>query len=151
MTATAAQILQVRRMTDEPTTTTYADATIQAFIEQYPLLDERGEKPYVWDTSTSPPTQDANDDWIATYDLNAAAAVIWEEKAAAVAEDYDFSADGGNYSRSQVNTQFLQMAAMYRSRRASKSLRMYIEPKPTETERVWVGNLAEKEDKEIWA
>ena len=42
------------------------------------------------DTSTSPPTLSENDDWIPTYDLHAAAADVWQEKGAAVAEDLAF-------------------------------------------------------------
>ena len=90
MTATAAMILSVRRKVAEPTSTTYSDTAIQTVIESYPLIDQRGEEPYTWDLSTQPPTQDDNEDWIVTYDLNAAAAVIWEEKAAAVSCGYDF-------------------------------------------------------------
>ena len=69
-------IAQVRGWTNEPTTTTYDDDAITVFIERYPLIDERGELPYTFDTSTDPPTEDANDTWIDTYDLHAAAADI---------------------------------------------------------------------------
>ena len=84
MTASAAQIAQLRRMVAEPATTTYSDAALQGYIEAYPLLDQRGEPPYTYDYAT-PPAQVANPEWIATYDLHAAAADVWEEKAATTA------------------------------------------------------------------
>lgn len=122
MTATAAQVAILRRMTAEPTEAIYTDESLADYIEKYPLLDERGEQPHTWDTSTEPPTKDTNDNWIATYDLNAAAADVWEEKAAAVASLFDFSADGGKYDRSQQYEQYMKNARNYRSRRASKTM-----------------------------
>ncbi len=122
MAATADQIAEVRRMVGEPTADTYSDATIQAYIERYPLMDECGEEPYTWDTSTSPPTQDANDDWIATYDLHAAAADIWGEKAAAVAPNYSYSADGHSLQRSLVYEQYRQEERKHLARRVARSI-----------------------------
>lgn len=145
MTATAAQIARVRRMVDEATETMYTDEDIQGYIEEYPLLDERGEEPYTWDTSTQPPTQDENEDWIDTYDLNAAAADIWGEKTAAPAQDFDFSADGGRYTRSQIVEQYQQRERYYRSRRVPSTMRAFMYPKPGNTESV-IGNLAEEDD-----
>lgn len=118
MTATAAMIAQVRRMVNEPDTTTYSDATIQSYIETHPLLDERGQEPYTFDTSTEPPTQDTNEDWIATYDLHAAAADIWEEKAAGVADEFDFHADGGVYQQSQKFEMYMKQARRHRAQRS---------------------------------
>lgn len=130
MTATATMIARVRRMVNEPTMATYEDADISAIIETYPLIDERGEEPYTWDNSTEPPTKDTNDNWIVTYDLNAAAADIWEEKAASVAQDFDFKADGGGYTRSQVYDQFMKIARHYRSKRSVTTITQ--EPYPYE-------------------
>jgi hypothetical protein len=130
-------------MVNEPSETTYTDADITSYIEAYPMIDERGEDPYTWDTSTSPPTQDANDDWIATYDLNAAAADIWEEKAAVVAQDFSFSADGGSYSRDQVYGQYMKNVRFYRSKRSPKTITQRPEPESPVSD-VWVGNLAEE-------
>ncbi len=98
---TAAQIATVRRMVAEPLTTTYSDALITTFIETYPVLDEQGEQPFTLSSDT-PPVHETNADWMPTYDLNAAAADIWTEKASAVANLYDFKADGGDYTRSQA-------------------------------------------------
>ena len=84
MTATAAQVTLMRRMIAEPTVTTYSDSDIRGYIERYPLMDGLGNVPYV-ESETTPGTLEINADWIATYDLNAAAADIWAEKAAALA------------------------------------------------------------------
>ena len=129
MSATAAQIVQVRRMINEPDDTTYDDDAISVYIEAYPLLDERGEEPYSWDTTTEPPTVDENETWLPTYDLHAAAADIWDEKAAIVAQDYDFQADGGQYSRSQVVQAYERQARIHRARRRPGTIRLHKIPK----------------------
>ena len=129
MSATAAQIAQVRRMVNEPTDDTYDDDAITVYIELYPLLDERGEVPYTLDTSTEPPTQDDNDNWIPTYDLHAAASNIWAEKAAPTAQDYDFDADGGSYSRSQSFEQCMAMSRYHGARRKPGTLTLHKMPK----------------------
>ncbi len=147
MAATAEQITRLRRMVAEPTAATYADAILSAYIERYPLLDERGEEPYEWDTSTTPAHQDANLDWVPTYDLHAAAADVWDEKAAAVAGNFDFKADGGDYSRSQAYTQMQAQARYHRSRRCPTSMQLIKWPEEDEAiQQVWIGNLAEKDD-----
>lgn len=123
MTATAAMIDRVRRMTNEPdTSATYADADIQSVIENYPLIDARGEEPFTYDLSTQPPTEDANEDWIVTYDLNAAAADIWEEKASSLSQDFDFKADGAAYTRSQAYEQTMKQARFFRGKRSPKTI-----------------------------
>lgn len=144
MTATAAQIAQIRRMVAEPTETTYDDESVQGYIETYPLIDERGEAPYTWDTSTEPPTQTANDNWIATYDLHAAAADIWDEKASQWADKYDFSADGGNYHRSNVYNQMMAKVRYHRARRSLKGVALVKWPEEDNTAAMpWIGNLPE--------
>ena len=138
MAATAAMIARVRRMSAEPTTTTYSDSDIKTTIETYPLVDERGEEPYTY-TSDSPPEHDANEDWIPTYDLNAAAADIWEEKAGLLAGGYDFSADGARYDRSKAYEQAMRSARYYRSKRSLRTVAQ--RPEPSEpTGREWVVN-----------
>ncbi len=129
MGATAAQIAEVRRMTAEPLTTTYSDAVISGYIERYPLLDVNGEEPTWLDMSTTPPTVEENKNWIATYDLHAAAADIWQEKAAALAALYDFSADGGSYQRSQAHEAAMGQARYHRSRRAAGTIALVKWPK----------------------
>ena len=134
MTATAAQIAQLRRMVNEPTAGIYSDAAIQTLIETYPLMDELGTEPYYWDYTTEPPTKVDNISWVPTYDLNAAAAVIWEEKASVVAVDFDFSADGGSYTRSQVYDQYMAQARRFASKRAATTVQLRPYPRPLPTQ-----------------
>jgi hypothetical protein len=121
---TAAQIAQIRRMVAEPTTTTYSDALITTIIESYPTMDPTGQMPFYW-SSALPPVQTANPYWVATYDLNAAAAQIWQEKAAVPAADFDFAADGGDYKRSQVYEQAMKQARYYLARRSGKTVTLF--------------------------
>lgn len=107
-------------MVAEPATTTYSDALLTTIIEGYAVLDDLGRMPIYW-TYTLPPVATLNPYWVARFDLNAAAAQIWEEKAAVPAADYDFSADGGNFSRSQVYEQCMKQARHYRARRAAST------------------------------
>ena len=122
MTATSEMIATVRRYTAEPLTTTYSDDLISDIIETYPLVDALGSEPFTWDSSTQPPTQDENENWIPTYDLNAAAAQIWQEKAAALAGLFDYAADGGNYKRSQASEKASKQARYYSARRSMKTI-----------------------------
>jgi len=146
MTATAAQIAQVRRMVAEPTTDTYDDAAITTYIEAYPLVDERGEVPYTWDTSTSPPTQDDNDDWVDTYDLHAAAADIWDEKAATLSARFDVRVDSGSYSRSQAFEHALAQSRYHRARRKPSTHTLHMHPDPGDSiDPEWVINDAEED------
>lgn len=125
MTATAEQIAKVRRMTGELTTATYSEVAIQEYIESYPLEDARGEGPLI-----EGPNQSLieNPDWTPTYDLNAAAGDIWAEKAAILAADFDFDADGGSYSRSQAYEQAMKQCRFYRSRRSPGTITLRPEP-----------------------
>ena len=143
MTATVAQISQVRRMTAEPTTTTYMDADIQRYIEAYPLLDERGQQPYTWSGAT-PPAKVVNTSWVATYDLHAAAADIWEEKAAGFQVQYDHSAGAARLDRSQLYEQAMSQVRYHRARRASKTMTAIKWPEETAGDSFpWIANLAE--------
>lgn len=140
---TDAQIAELRRMVGEPTIATYSDVLLTSYIERYPHLDEQGEEPYTLSGAT-PPTQEVNESWIPTYDLNAAAADIWQEKAAAVASKFDFAADGGNYSMSQMHGNYMAQCRFYRSRRMPSSMRM--RQFPVEDDAVvqsWIANLPE--------
>lgn len=143
MSVTAAMLAELRRYIDEPDDSNgYDDDTLTEYVERYPGIDEQGEEPYTLDTSTSPPTQDANEDWIATYDLHAVAALIWPEKAATISDRYDFSADGGQFVRHQAFDQYMQMARYHNARRAPRNLRTHVWPAPT-AERDWVVNELE--------
>ncbi len=95
-TPTADQIAQLRRMVAEPDANTYSTTVLSGIIVRYPLVDADGNDP---------------DDllWAGVWDLNRAAADIWEEKATAYVADFDFAADGGDYKRSQAHAQMLAM------------------------------------------
>lgn len=54
-----------------------------------------------------------------SYDLYAAAADIWEVKAAHVAERFDFTADGASFKASQLVTQYTQQAQRCRAQSRS--------------------------------
>lgn len=127
MAATAAQIAQIRRMVNEPDTTAYTADMLKAIIEQYPLIDKLGQPPYIRST-TAPYTLIANVWWAPTYDLHAAAADVWEEKAAVLSAGYDFQADGSSFSRSQAYEQAMKQARFHRSRRSISTITMRPEP-----------------------
>jgi hypothetical protein len=142
MAATTQQIRRLRRMVNELDTTTYTDNDLSDYIEKYPLLDELGREAYTVVTGTQPPTYDRNEDWIPTYDLNAAAADVWEEKAAAVANYFDFSADGGRYSASQKHQQYMEQVEHFRSQRAITTITLHKWP-PESPDRSWLTNRRE--------
>lgn len=108
MSATAAEVARLRRMVAEPTNTTYSDEDIADYIERHPKRDRYGE-----------PVQTTlgldNSLWTATYDLNAAAAEIWDEKAAALADTFDTSIDGAALSEAQLYEHACKQARRYRS------------------------------------
>lgn len=150
MTVTAAQIAQMRRMVAEPTASTYSDDLLEDIIELYPTIDELGTMPYYWTQTGGVPTQTATANWIPTYNLNMAAAQIWDEKAAAIANFYDFKADGGDYSRSQAFKHASEQAKYYRSRRGLSTFTLYKSPKESASgslnQESWIGNLPESDD-----
>ena len=113
------QISQLRRLTAEPTETTYSDALLTAMLERYPLVDAAGALP-------------ADADWAGAWDTNRAAADVWEEKAAGLAGAVDFSADGASLSRSQAYAQAMAMAKQFRARRRVTSVTVPVSPALTE-------------------
>jgi hypothetical protein len=126
-------VIRLRRMTAEPITSdTYTQADMVEVLERYPLPDTNGTEP---------------DDygWLGAWDINQAAADVWEEKASLLATDFDFSADGGDYKRSQAHAQMLAMASRYRSMRKTGALELKAYPKPLGAMRLnsWIGNLSE--------
>jgi hypothetical protein len=92
---TSADILRLRGMVNEPTAVIYSDTTLMAFITPYNYGDEI----------------------LPLWDLHRAASDVWEEKAAKNAHLYQFSADGGSYSRHQIYQQFMGLAHWHRARR----------------------------------
>ncbi len=127
MAASEDEIARLRRLVNEATEETYSDETLAEYIEAHPLEDARGEGPWV-ESETTPGTLEINPDWTPTYDLNAAAADVWEEKAGTLAQDFDFSADGGNYSRSQAYEQAMKQTRYFRSKRSIKTITQRPEP-----------------------
>lgn len=135
MTATipGALVAHLRRLTAEQIgASSYSDADLLAAIARYPLPDAAGAAP----NHTA---------WSGAWDINQAAADIWEEKAAAVAANFDFGADGGDYKRSQMYAQMAQQARRFRAQRQTRTVVMVAEPPPASAVRTdgWIGNLAE--------
>ena len=129
-------INRLRRMTAEPITSdTYTQAEMQEVLERYPLPDANGLAP----TATL---------WAGAWDVNRAAADIWDEKASLFATDFDFAADGGDYKRSQVYMQMLGMARRYRSLRSTSVLVLEATPAPEAAPGLdeWLGNAPEDDD-----
>jgi hypothetical protein len=121
---------RLRRMIAESTSDTYSDLLLAEILARYPVEDIQGEAPLIESTEvvTVPATYERNPDWIPTYDLNAAAADIWAEKAASHAACFDFSADGGTYHRSQVYEQMMKQSRYYRARRNPSTITLRPEP-----------------------
>lgn len=134
MAATAAMAAELRRMVDESTEDTYSDDLIDSIIEKFPLIDALGTDPRDIDYSTTPPTISEKDEWIPTYDLNAAAASIWEEKAAAIADEFSFKADGGSFSRKEKYDQFMAISRRFASKKSAKPIKVWIEPRTIKQE-----------------
>jgi hypothetical protein len=131
MAATVDEIERVRRMAGEVGSATYSDAALKATIERFACLDARGEEPITrYDFSTLPPSPIVNGAWMPTYDLAAAAAAVWEEKAAVLQSGYDFNVDGGSYQRSQMFTQATAQARYWRSRRKVGTVELVMAPRP---------------------
>jgi hypothetical protein len=62
-----------------------------------------------------------------SYDLYGAAAAIWRHKAANVSKAYDFSTDNHSLKRSQMMTNFLEMAKYYEGFKAPEVVQLYRE------------------------
>lgn len=113
-----ADIARLRRMVAEPTAATYTDEAMSAYLDRYRLTDAAG---------IAPPRPDEDDtslavlNWTPTYDFHAAAAAIWEEKAAVLVDHYDFSGDGASFKRSQKHTMYLAQARYHNARRAMRA------------------------------
>lgn len=142
MAVSAALIADLRIKIAEPTTETYSDHALEEKIEKYPIMDELGVEPYYFDSSTTVPTKVYNTTWIPSYDLNAAAAEIWSEKAALYAAHFDFSADGGSYQRSQRYEHLMSMSRYYASKARARAVKLFKKPDESNTTS-WLGNQPE--------
>jgi hypothetical protein len=87
----------------------FTDDLLRGFIEAHPVKDSKRLKP-------------TDVGWVATYDLNAATADLWDLIAASLAALYDFSADGATFSRSQLMANARSMARSFRSRSHATSV-----------------------------
>lgn len=118
MAASAPQIARLRRMVAEPTDANgYTPAVLAEVIERYPLLDADG-------------FEQGDDEWVETWDLNAAASEIWTEKASLKVDNQDFSADGSTFKQSQQYEQAMKMARHYGARRSPGSIQVVTVPGP---------------------
>jgi Asp-tRNA(Asn)/Glu-tRNA(Gln) amidotransferase A subunit family amidase len=113
---TAAEIAQLRKWVAEPSLENYDDDAFTAIVEGFPLDDVDGNAP-------------SDADWTPTYDMHRAAASIWDAKAAAEADSYDFSQGIANasYKRSQRFTQALRMARRFRGLAPMRSTELVID------------------------
>lgn len=145
MAASETQIDRVRAYCGGAGTRT--DEQIGDVIERYPLPDAFGTEPYTWDESSTPPSRSENTNWVPTYDLNAAAADIWEEIAAGYVGDFDFATNDQRFDRSQKHKQAMAQVRYYRSKRAPTSIKMAGESKTDRGSNLgWIGNLPEVDD-----
>lgn len=116
MAASADDIARLRRMVNEPTEDTYTDELLHTYLEAWPLLDSHGRN-------------FENDNWTEAYDLHAAAADIWDEKAALIFDKHDFSADGANYSSNQMHENAVKQSNRHRAMQKAQVKRMPITTK----------------------
>jgi predicted homoserine dehydrogenase-like protein len=128
-TPSAEVIAHLRRLCAEPSATTYSDDLLKTYLERYPLADAAGLTP-------------DREGWAGRWDVSPAAADIWDEKAAAVAGSYDFSADGGSFSRSQIVEQYRTEAKRARARGSASSVPIWTYPARV-VDLSEVGNLSE--------
>jgi hypothetical protein len=124
---TTQDLARLRRMTAEPTTATYSDGDLVAAITRYPVADFEGYEP-------------GDSAWIDTYDLAQAASDIWSEKAAAVASNFAFDADGASFQKQQQHEHYMAQARRYRALRVA-GVWTAETVRPTATEQSWVGNV----------
>ncbi|MGV3616107.1 MAG: hypothetical protein ACO1SV_12295 [Fimbriimonas sp.] len=149
MAVSSDALRRFRRMVGEQNAgSTYTDEDLAPYIEERATQDERGETPFILNKSTIPPTRAPNPLWVATYDLHAAAADIWEEKAGALAGDFDFKTDAGEeFKRSQAFAQAQERARYHRARRAPSSISAAKWPREsTLDDTPWIGNLPEQDE-----
>ena len=147
MTVPASTLARVRLMVHEPTDSTYSDAAIEERVIEHPLPDSAGVVP-------------GGEGWVPTYDLYLAAADIWNEKAATLAGQFNFSADGASFQVNQAYANALQMVnhytelstkALKRSRgsRKATSHKLIANPPPRDAPgyypNAWIGNLPEED------
>lgn len=120
-------VSKLRRMINESGTATYTDATLADYIAIRWQHDDMGRDP-------------VDSSWTATYDLNGAAADLWAEKLAELDGKFDFSADDGSFSRSQLVENAMKMCKHYKARSAPRPLTM-VEAESNVKQREYVENV----------
>jgi hypothetical protein len=117
---------RLRRMVAELTAATYSDGDLAAAIQRYPVIDAQGYYP-------------PESAWTETFDLALAAAEVWGEKAANVAANFAFDADGASFQKQQQYEHYVAQARQWRSRRVAgaweaETVRQTSTPS-------WIGNV----------
>jgi hypothetical protein len=123
---TQGQIADLRRMIAEPAQDLYTDEILTGILKKYPIADLYGIDPPT--DSDLVGSGSGESEWTPTYDLHAAAADVWEEKAAAAVGKFDFSADGATYSRNQVYQACVKQAARHKAMRRAQSVDVVKDP-----------------------
>ena len=95
-------IRRLRRMVNEVNDSIYSNDDLAIYLYAYPLVDRNG-RTY------------ENENWLESYDLHAAAADIWEEKAARVSTQHDFSADNSSFTANQMYENFMRQVKHHRA------------------------------------
>ena len=111
-------IARLRRMVDEPDSTTYTVADLVCYLMRHAKKDIHGEMPM---QAASAGGVELNDDWVTSFDLNAAAGDIWEEKAAVEAAGTDFVSGRSRHMLSQKHKNMMARARRFWSLRTARS------------------------------
>lgn len=122
MTETELALARLRRMVAADSFPKLAEEELAMLLTVGSLWDEYGRSA-------------ADEGWVPTYDLNAAAAEGWRWKASAVAHMVDFSADGTRMSKGQLIDHCHAQVALY-----AKRVRLNVE-RPQPIDPCWVINL----------
>jgi hypothetical protein len=119
MSLSQSDLARLRRMIQEdrdelcqdelPPVTAYDNGTLNYYAANYAVTDSNGVEP-------------GEDDWTPTYDLNATAADIWEEKASAKWEQFDVAQMGTSISRRQKFDNAMAQSRHFRSRARARSV-----------------------------
>jgi hypothetical protein len=99
----AEALARLRAMTAADSAPTLTGEEIETLLAMNALADSSGVAP-------------GGTDYVETWDLNRAAAEGWRWKAAKVAGEFDFQADGAQYNRSQKLDMCNKMVAQYQRR-----------------------------------
>lgn len=100
VTPDAAYVARAKSLSEWESRPALTEAEVIAAVRAYPLPD-------LYHLTI------AQDGWTQTWDLNAAVAELWGKKAGKVAGDFDFQADGSQFSKGDVIAHCLDMQATY--------------------------------------